>query len=208
MLDLFYPLREGILMKKLTMFLLACFVFGACAGVSVDKSTEYLAKGEMYHKIGRAQKALKYLNKAIAEDPSNAQAYLSRGSLFYSVGEYDNAIADFNLVLEADKNVPELYSALGAAYAAKGEYKEGREALLKSLELYPNNVAALNSLGGIYYSTENYNAAIEQYSKALELRPVQGIFYMRGVCYEKLGMQEKAADDFAKADFLAGVSAQ
>ena len=195
-------------MRKTALLFLVIFVCCACAGVTVDKSTEYLAKGEMYHKTGRAQKALKYLNKAIAEDPANAQAYLSRGSLFYSVGEYDNAIADFNVVLEADKNVPELYAALGAAYAAKGEYKEGRDALLKSLELYPNNVAALNSLGGIYYSTENYNAAIEQYGKALDIRAVPEIFYMRGLCYEKLGMQDKADADFAKADFLAGVSAQ
>ena len=201
MVNLFYLCRRFRFMKKFLIPLI-CLLAAACSSVPVSKSSEYLAKGEMYYKTGRVQKALKYFNKAVAEDPYNAEAYLSRGTLLYSAGEYDKAIDDFGVVLDSDKNVPELYSALGAAYAAKGEYAKAREALLKSLELYPANVAALNSLGGIYYSTGNYNAAIKEYDKALALRPVYQIYYMRGVCYEKLGRTQEAEADFKAAEAL------
>ena len=83
------------LLKNHKYILLVClFLMTACAVNTQTKSTEYAARGTMYMKIGKNEKAEKYLTKAIEANPYNLDAYKDRGSLYYNLGKYEEALKD------------------------------------------------------------------------------------------------------------------
>ena len=57
--------------------------------------------------------------------------------------------------------------------------------------------------GFAYYNQEEYEKAIVDYSKSIELDPTDaGVYSLRGLAYELLGDEKKAAADSAKAKEL------
>jgi len=192
------------LLKNRKFILLFClFIAAACTTTNTKtKSTEYAARGEMYLKTEKYDKAEKYFNKAIEANPYNLEAYKNRGSLYYNLGNYDKALKDFDYVLKYEPNNSSLLSAMGAILAQAGMYEESFAALFKALQLNPSNVAALNSIAGIYYVKEDYKKALNIYTISLEYQTTPEAYLMRGKCYLQLGDREQAENDFAMAKVL------
>ena len=192
------------LLKNRKYILLLCLSFlVACASTNTkSKSTEYTARGEMYFKTAKYDKAEKYFNKAIEANPYNLEAYKGRGSLYYNLGNYDKALQDFEHVLVYEPNNSSLLSAKAAIFANAGMYEEAFNILLKALKLNPSNIAALNSLAGIYYVLEDYKKAMEIYTISLEYQTTPEAYLMRGKCYLQLGNEDMAGNDFAMAKVL------
>ena len=190
------------LLKNHSFFILLCLIFlTACANVK-SQSEDYTARGEMYLKTAKYDKAEKYLNKAIAANPYNLEAYKNRGSLYYNLGEYDKALSDFDYVLEYEKHNSSVLSARGATLASLGRYNEAYDSLSESLKLNPSNVAALNSLGGLLYLTKDFEKAKQIYSISLEYNTTPEAYLMRAKCYEQLGQKEEAEYDYSLAKLL------
>ncbi len=190
------------LLKNHSIFVLFCLIFiTACANIK-SKSDDYAARGEMYLKTAKYEKAEKYLNKAISSNPYNLEAYKNRGSLYYNLGNYDKALSDFDYVLSYEKNNSSVLSAKGAALASLGRYQEAYNVLFEALKLNPSNVAALNSMGGILFLTGDFEKAKQVYSVSLEYNTTPEAYLMRAKCYEQLGKKEEAQNDYALAKLL------
>ena len=191
------------LLKNHRYILLICLFFmTACSINTQTKSTEYAARGTMYMKMGKYEKAEKYLNKAIQANPYNLDAYKDRGSLYYNLAKYEQALKDFDYALSYEPINSSLLSAKGAALASLGKYEESFKALAAALQLHPANVAALNSIAGLYYLDNNFAKAAEIYSVSLSYQTTPEAYLMRGKCYLQIGDKENAENDFAMAKLL------
>jgi len=75
---------------------------------------------QIYLDMEKTEDAMKYLNMAIEQDPSNATYYFARGTLFEKMGDEENAIDSYNSAIEADSEYFDAYYNLGALYYNKG----------------------------------------------------------------------------------------
>lgn len=65
-------------------------------------------------------KALEYLNMAIAQDPKNASYYFAKGALYDKLQKYDEAIESYNKAIEFKEDYFDAYYNLGALYYNRG----------------------------------------------------------------------------------------
>lgn len=97
--------------------------------------------------------AMQEFEKAVALDPSNADAHLGRGIGRMTApagfgGDVDGAIADFEAAI-ARKPSPEAYFRLGEAFKKKGLNDKAAAAYEKALELQPNYPEASKALAAV-----------------------------------------------------------
>jgi tetratricopeptide (TPR) repeat protein len=67
----------------------------------------------------------------------------------------------------------------------------------------PNDPQSYFIRAGFFLNKNMYIVAIADYTKAIELDPdwrqIAGVYYNRGVCYSKMGLFEKAMEDFKRS---------
>lgn len=113
-------------------------------------------------------------SRLIAVNPVG-RAYYYRGEYYLRIGEYSRSIEDLRTSIE-------LAQARGV------------------LEIY--NIHAL--LGDALNKSGCYDEAVKEFTTAIEMKPVPNYFYHRGLALAKLGRQEQANSDFAKAATATG----
>ena len=107
-------------MKRI-IFLLPLF---ALACNTLPTSSEYLARGEGYHKDGKPEMALKQYKKALKINPDNVDVYASRGAAYFYMKNYEAAAKDFTVVINNQPNNVAAYNALGSSLAAMGKNED------------------------------------------------------------------------------------
>jgi serine/threonine protein kinase/Flp pilus assembly protein TadD len=149
-----------------------------------------------------ASDAKKFLEKAIALDPTFAVAYL-----YLAAAEYQ--LVDFRSRDEALKKAKEhagratekerLY--IEAEYAGTIENDRGkRSRLLKELtDKYPQEKHAHYEFGNHYFANERYAEAVPEFEKAVALDPNFGpAFNMLGYAHARMGNYDKAESAFKR----------
>lgn len=58
-------------------------------------SEMYQQEGEAYAEIGRYDRAIESLSKAIAKDPENSRAYFERASAYFETGDFEKSLQDY-----------------------------------------------------------------------------------------------------------------
>jgi len=180
-------------MKKI-IFLLP-FVMLACS--SLPTSSEYLARGEGYHKDGKPEKALQMYDKALKLNPDNVDVYASRGAAYFYLKKYDSAAQDFIIVVKNQPQNAAAYNALGSALAALGRNEDALKYVSYAVLLNPMNVETLMSRAGIYYNLEQYDNALGDLMAVIKMKPNVDAFALRALIYEKTGKQDLADADKA-----------
>jgi tetratricopeptide (TPR) repeat protein len=85
-------------------------------------------------------------DRALAVDPSNADALLGRGYLRSRAGRYDEARADFEAALKYGASKADAYTALGYNAARRGDYPDAVKQFEAALAASPGNDAAATGL--------------------------------------------------------------
>ncbi|MDL2252244.1 tetratricopeptide repeat protein [Odoribacter sp. OttesenSCG-928-J03] len=171
-----------------------------------DEAIEYLHKGSelfpndaymlvelinYYLMGGEPEKAEKYLDAAIEQDPGNASFYRAKGSLYEKMEEYDKAIdmnqkalsidpndfaAQYNLgamklnkVIEFHNKVNDIMDQKEYDKGLLEVYKQYEEVVPyfeKAYELNPTEVSTLNTLRELYFKLRNTKSEyMEKYEK-------------------------------------------
>lgn len=125
----------------------------------------------------RNEKALEYLNTAIAKDPNNSQLYHVSG-IVYETGMKDYAKAEeaFKKALEINPEAVESLSGLGRIYYNQAVNKQGEANMINDSKKYQEELAVAKDL---------FKKALPYYQKAHELKPddndskiaLRGIYY-------------------------------
>ena len=95
--------------------------------------------------LGKFDKAIVDLSKAIQLNPDYATAYGNRGAAYVGKGEVNQAIKDYTKSIQLNPDDAGVYSNRGTAYNIKGDFDSALQDLNKAIELRPNGASVYNN---------------------------------------------------------------
>lgn len=167
----------------LMVFSAVSFITDACAAQgSGDDAARLTVLGSASLKEGDKKSAIKYLQKAVAAEPSYPDAHFYLGKAYYIAGDFDGAAEEFDrftdlvkqLSLEENNKaqyIGMLHDISQICFSIK-KYDEFYRALNEILRSSPKDQAAMYNLGIYYYVYDrNRPKAYGYFKKAIEIDP-------------------------------------
>lgn len=125
----------------------------------------------------RNDKAIEYLNTAIAKDPNNAQLYDVMGRVYETgLKDFANAEKYFEKALEINPDYLESLSNLGRIYYNQGVNKQGEANMINDSKQYQEELAV---------AKEFFKKALPYFEKAHQMKPEEREYMtaLRGIYY-------------------------
>ncbi len=124
-------------------------------------------------------KAIVYLNKAIAIHPKYTMAYMNRGTSYFELGDVERAKQDWDSVKKFYPTypaLPDLYASyyINSAiskYGNKGQYNDAIAELRKGAELAPKNAVLWYNMGYYYSVIGKNDSAILSWQRIISETP-------------------------------------
>ena len=152
------------------------------------------------HNENFTEKAIEYLDQAIALSPRSARLYNLRGIAHSKAGHGDRADADFRKVTELMPRAAESHMNRGVDLMRQGHYDGAIDALTYATTVNPKLATAFSNLGTAYQKKGDLDSAIESYSRAIRLRARYPIaFSNRSYSYHLKGDHDRAIADATHA---------
>ncbi|MBI2945755.1 MAG: tetratricopeptide repeat protein [Candidatus Wallbacteria bacterium] len=105
---------------------------------ATDAEVDYRL-GDLQYNRGDHAAAVRYLARALENQPDHADAQRALAHIFAVGGEYDRAIAAYGGVLKLDAEDSEAYFELGNCYEIRGQMEKARESWMKATEVDPDS---------------------------------------------------------------------
>ena len=121
------------------------------------------------------------------------------GDFYRYEKKYDLAISIYNeLIDEQEKDLWNIFYMRGICYERLDNWKEAEKEIKILLKNTNNNYFIKKVLGDFYRYEKKYDLAISIYNELIDEQEndLWKIFYMRGICYERLDNWKKAEKDF------------
>ena len=160
-----------------------------------------MKQGCIYVMLADYDKALKYLDMALAVDPRSTDAYLIKAQIYSQKGDLASLAASLESYLAIKPNDDEIRKLLAQTKFLQADYKEATSEYTKILQnkndpqiLYLNGLTEIQ-LGDFINAESQLTEAIQQNDS------YDGIYYYRGVC-------RMSNEDYTEAiaDFTASIS--
>jgi tetratricopeptide (TPR) repeat protein len=193
----------GYLLWIILGFVAVSIVISGIAGrrkaALVAQATPFANDGLAHHRAGNLDLAIADYSKALDVHPKFVEVLQHRGNAHQSKGDHDRAIADFSKMLIINGKNPMALLARGAAFESKDMTKLAIDDYSRAIKLSKAAVAYYMR-GNAYLGTNDFKSAIKDYSAAIKASPDFAAAYQnRATAYDKIGKQDLAQDDLAKA---------
>jgi len=122
-----------------------------------------------------------------------------RADLEVAQKDYSAAIATLTQPIALAPNDAQLHGGLGRTYLQTRDFPSAEKELKHALQLDRNNITYWKDLSSTYYLAGNYSAtlaALDVIAKAET--PNAGAWFIRALCYDKLGDVQAALDAYRK----------
>ncbi len=175
--------------------------------------------GKSYYELENYGQAKKYLQEAVAKNPTQVEAVKLLGRVFIDLSDYRQAIAVYNNSIQLDPNNKQLIYELGLLYYTMNQEQEavkyfemaGEKGLKKDLGYYENL--------GLAYLSFDVKKGVETLDKVLQNKPGNAqILFQIAQAYFKAEDYQKAANAYmqvfendpsnSRALFMTGVAYQ
>jgi tetratricopeptide (TPR) repeat protein len=185
--------------RAVLFILLACFV--GCAS-SQKKAEEARAKdpryqyslGVFYLNSGKADEAIKYLNRSLTLDPRYHLAYNALGLATSMKGNLQDAIKDYQRCLEIAPEFSEARNNLGSVYQELGFIDKAEAEFLRVLadRSYTTKELPNYNLARLYFTRGDFDKALAYVDVAIKLSARFAMAHnLKGLVLEK---QDKLID--------------
>jgi tetratricopeptide (TPR) repeat protein len=114
-------------------------------------------------------KAMEYIDKALALDPRSVDAYIVKGDIYTEKNIGTDAALNYNKALDIDKISVEAILRKAVLYRRTMSYDVAIETLNDALKVDPSFAPAYREMGENYYLKGNIERAKEEYKKYLSL---------------------------------------
>lgn len=173
----------------------------------------YYALSEHFLAENNLNKAIYWLDKAIAQEPEMEYHYNYRGWVYFNFGKYQSAFKDFTKAIELDPESASAYNNRGNARFKLQDIAEAHEKDLLMAKADYQKTLVLNdslplvyivhrNLGYINYKLGEYEEALINLDTANHLNPKDPMIYLyRGRVLNALGKQQEAIVEFDRAIF-------
>ncbi len=152
---------------------------------------------------GQSDEAIRILDRAIKNDPKDADARLLLGSLLAEKGKRTQAIDQLTEAVQLRPQSAEAQNALGEAYNKFGDTKSARGPFEKAVSLKPGFGAAQVNLGLILLQAGELRAAAEHLERAIQIfgRTAEAAYphYLRAKVYTAQNDASKALAQLQQA---------
>lgn len=138
---------------------------------SPNKARPNYNLGNIWHRKGYNDIAIKYYNKAIKQRPDFVEALNNLGNVWNNKGNSEKAMEYYTRVLEIEPNYTRALNNLGVIVARKGELEKAKEYYKRILQIKPSDAEVINNLGIIWARQGEFEKAIACFKKSLKIRP-------------------------------------
>ncbi len=140
------PTRYGtnLLATKFIVVLLLLISVSGCTDQK-QQAEELVRTAIQHHEADRPIEALQQLHRAVALNPSLAEAFYLRGTCYAEMHKPENALEDLATATRLKPDWDEAWCALGIAQFTSGDAENAIVSLSKALELTPQMMSALEA---------------------------------------------------------------
>lgn len=167
--------------QALFVAMCASFLMSACVTQSGDQmpkaqperaSDLNLELGYDYFRKGKLQEAKEKIDKAVEQNPRNANAQSAAGLLYDRLGEPKKADAHFERALSLDPKNPDIQNTYAAFLCARSRFTQGEKYALQAASnpLYRTPEFAYLNAGNCASRAGQLDRAEEHYRRSLKLK--------------------------------------
>lgn len=198
--------RYNLKKRKWAIFLivLALVIFFASVLIKdmykksiLNKSAEYLKKGQDAYLNKDYQAAIKNFKKSIAINPSYG-AYNGLAASYDAFGKKLLAIEYYSKSLSLNRDNSDTHLFLGNLYNKISEYELAIAQFNRAADLNPQDFLAMNGAALSYRKLGNYKKSLEHYNLSLSVRYNEPALEGMGIAYSFLGDYDKAIEYLSK----------
>ncbi len=131
-------------------------------------------------------------------DPKNDHATIIKGELFQNIRKDKEARKTFEKIKINSPYYIEAQKSLAFNFSTFLNFEEAEKGIKKLLKNTNDNYFIKKVLGDFYRYEKKYDLAISIYNELINQKEedLWNIFYMRGICFERMDNWEKAEKDF------------
>ncbi|MEI6764016.1 MAG: tetratricopeptide repeat protein [Bacteroidota bacterium] len=149
---------------------------------------------------GKANKAMEYFNRAIANNPFYEIAYYNRGNTKFALENYFGAIGDYSQAIALWKTFPDPYFKRAMAKKKLHDYNGALDDMNEALRIMPDFTLVWSERGLLKKEMGDTAGALADLSKAIDLYPeFPDPYNHRGTLKRDQGNFQAALDDYSKA---------
>ena len=119
--------------------------------------------------LGELNEAQKCFEKALADNPSDAEAHTGLGTVLFGLGRVEEGMEHCRTALKLDPNSGEAHNTLGIALARAGNLPEATEHLRRAAELKPQSFECQFNLGRVLAAGGEFTEALGHFKSAVDL---------------------------------------
>lgn len=127
---------------------------------------DYFKKGKELLDSGNIELAVKYLDRAYANDPDNEKLLNMLGLVYFKSGRLENAYQIYRKLINKNPDNPTLRLNMGVLLYKKKEYSIALEELTIAEKLEPNNTKISDYKGMCLEQEKEYEKALAEYEKS------------------------------------------
>lgn len=148
---------------------------------------------------GQLQAAVSSYKQILASGYQPPIVYHGLGNLDLRLHDNQAAIENLKLASAANPASEPYLLDLARAYEANNENQRAAATYLLALGLNSQDFAAVNNLAVMYIKLNQWEQAISTLVGAAGISPLKETYYHLGICYERQGNDQAAAEQFRKA---------
>jgi len=166
--------------------------------VSMTQASQYNTQlGMAYLQQGNRDLAMQKLQKAIKQNPDNADAYVGLGLLYDSIGDTDKAQDAYEKALDKAPDDPDVQNNYAVFLCQHGKQRKSLKYFLEAAQnpLYSTPDAAYTNAGVCASQIPDMKIAEQYFRKALDINPIfpGALYQMARVSYrQKKYLQARA----------------
>ena len=147
------------------------------------------------------QYLLFYLSVSIVIDPDFMESYFYLAQIYQNLKRYSKAEYYYKQIMKGHALYVQSQNNIAINKSRLGFYNEGVELLEKILIDNKKDIDLIGALADLHRTNKHYEEAIKYYSKIINLdnnlyNEYWRIYYLRGICFERLKKWDLAEKDF------------
>ena len=156
----------------------------------------YFQRSKVYVLQKKLKLALKDLDTAIENAPTDGMLYYHRGLLKQRMNDIQGALFDFDSAVNFSPDNSTYYYKRGVLYEDLGRFKNALDDFKKSVQLNPTNIPAFQELAWCKYNMQSFKEAMYFADIATKLDfHNAGSHYVKGFILTAVGMYNQALEE-------------
>lgn len=189
----------GLVKTKMRKYDEAIEAFNQALSLDSSKVEVLVNRGTVYYYKEQFGKAEKDLQKAMVNNPKEANAYNAMALLRADQGNYKEALKLVNQALKIEAYQPYFLNNRGYIRMEIGDSNAVKD-INKSIVLDPRNGWAYRNKAIWYMKQEQFDQAITLLVRAEKMDDfIDQLYYYQGICYSNLGQSAKACAAWNKS---------